>query len=58
MVGKAEGKGEGERRGEGEEGQACSQLALIFCDDIQIVGRHESRVVRKGLSDGPGTNPT
>lgn len=42
----------------GGGGQACSQLALILCDDIQIVGKHESRVVRTRLSDGPGTNPT
>lgn len=56
VVGKAEGEGEGRRGGGG--GQACSQLALILCDDIQIVGKHESRVVRTRLSDGPGTNPT
>lgn len=52
VVGTAEGEGTGEGR------QACSQLALILCDDIQIVGKHESRVVRTRLSDGPGTNPT
>lgn len=39
------GEGGGERGGE-----VCSQLALILCDDIQIVGKHESGVVRTRLS--------
>lgn len=49
----------GRQRGGGEagRGQACSQLALILCDDIQIVGKHESGVVRTRLPDSPGTNP-
>lgn len=48
-TGKEEGGGEA---GWGE-GEVCSQLALILCDDIQIVGKHESRVVRTRLSEKP-----
>lgn len=51
-------EGEGRRRGEGGRaggvGEVCSQLALILCDDIEIVGKHESRVVRTCLSKQPG----
>lgn len=50
--------GWGRQRGEGRQGKGigeiCSQLALILCDDIEIVGKHESRVVRTCLSEQPG----
>lgn len=49
--------GWGRWRGEGRHGrgvgEVCSQLALILCDDIEIVGKHESRVVRTCLSEQP-----
>lgn len=39
--------------GVGVLGKVCSQLALILCDDVEIVGKHESRVVRTCLSERP-----
>lgn len=59
QVSEAPGKGCGIQmwRGGGEQGrgagEACSQLALILCDDVEIVGKHESRVVRTCLSEQP-----
>lgn len=50
--------GRGRRSGEGRQGrgvgEVCSQLALILCDDIEIVGKHESGVGRTCLSEQPG----
>lgn len=52
--GKAEGEGEA---GLGP-GEVCSQLALILCDDVEIVGKHESAGWGRVCRSGPGINST